>query len=167
MPTLAVLDGHNLAYRAFYALPDDLATTAGQVTNSAYGFTSMLIKMLGDHHPETINFLHDLAVLRQYQGHITEALELAREALEAAQGSLPAGHLKIAPLFEAVRVRYVGEETIDRIDPRHLSFFNINSEADVEEAQRLLREVGACRATLDLSGRGADNFRDSISHLGE
>jgi DNA polymerase-1 len=54
MPTLAVLDGHNLAYRAFYALPDDLATSAGQVTNSAYGFTSMLIKLLGDHHPEAL-----------------------------------------------------------------------------------------------------------------
>jgi DNA polymerase-1 len=54
MPTLAVLDGHNLAYRAFYALPDDLATSAGQVTNSAYGFTSMLIKMLGDHHPDAL-----------------------------------------------------------------------------------------------------------------
>ncbi len=52
MPTLAVLDGHNLAYRAFYALPDDLATSTGQVTNSVYGFTSMLIKMLGDHHPD-------------------------------------------------------------------------------------------------------------------
>ena len=54
MPTLAILDGHNLAYRAFFALPDDLATTAGQVTNSVYGFTSMLIKMLGDHHPEAL-----------------------------------------------------------------------------------------------------------------
>ena len=54
MPTLAVLDGHNLAYRAFYALPDDLATSAGQVTNAAYGFTSMLIKMLGDHHPDAL-----------------------------------------------------------------------------------------------------------------
>ena len=54
MPTLAILDGHNLAYRAFYALPDDLATTAGQVTNSVYGFTSMLIKMLGDHHPDAL-----------------------------------------------------------------------------------------------------------------
>ncbi|MDH3261653.1 MAG: DNA polymerase I [Acidimicrobiia bacterium] len=54
MPTLAVLDGHNLAYRAFYALPDDLATSAGQVTNSAYGFTSMLIKLLGDHHPDAL-----------------------------------------------------------------------------------------------------------------
>jgi molybdopterin-guanine dinucleotide biosynthesis protein A len=50
-----------------------------------------------------------------------------------------AGDLKIAPLFDAVRVRYVDEETIDRIDPRHLSFFNINTQADLEEATRLVR----------------------------
>ena len=52
MPTLALLDGHSLAYRAFYALPDDLATKSGQVTNAAYGFTSMVIKLLGDHAPD-------------------------------------------------------------------------------------------------------------------
>ncbi len=52
MPTLALLDGHSLAYRAFFALPADLATKSGQVTNSAYGFTSMLIKLLGDHAPD-------------------------------------------------------------------------------------------------------------------
>ena len=54
MPTLALLDGHSLAYRAFYALPADLATPAGQVTNAAYGFTSMLIKLLDDEHPDAI-----------------------------------------------------------------------------------------------------------------
>jgi molybdopterin-guanine dinucleotide biosynthesis protein A len=54
-----------------------------------------------------------------------------------------AGDLKIAPLFDAVRVRYVDEGAIDRIDPRHLSFFNINTQADLQEAVRLLREVGS------------------------
>ena len=52
MPTLALLDGHSLAYRAFYALPPDLATRSGLVTNAVFGFTSMLIKLLGDHDPE-------------------------------------------------------------------------------------------------------------------
>jgi molybdopterin-guanine dinucleotide biosynthesis protein A len=75
------------------------------------------------------------------------------------------GDLKIAPLFEAVRVRYLDEGTIDRIDPRHLSFFNINTQADLEEAMRLLREVGSCTATLDLSSRGGDDLGDSTSHL--
>jgi DNA polymerase-1 len=52
MPTVALLDGHSLAYRAFYALPEDLATKSGQVTNAVYGFTSMVIKLLGDHAPD-------------------------------------------------------------------------------------------------------------------
>ncbi len=52
MPTLALVDGHSLAYRAFYALPRDLSTSTGQVTNAAFGFTSMLIKLLGEHQPD-------------------------------------------------------------------------------------------------------------------
>ena len=39
-----------------------------------------------------------------------------------------------------MRVRYVDEETIDRIDPRHLSFFNINTQADLEEARAYFRQ---------------------------
>jgi molybdopterin-guanine dinucleotide biosynthesis protein A len=58
---------------------------------------------------------------------------------------LQMGLLKIAPLFEMVRVRYVDERTIDRIDPHHRSFFNVNSPADVEEALGLLSEM-ACRS---------------------
>jgi len=54
MPTLALLDGHNLAFRAFFALPADLATSTGQVTNAVYGFTSMVIKLLGDEHPDAV-----------------------------------------------------------------------------------------------------------------
>jgi len=54
MPVLALIDGHSLAYRAFFALPQDLQTRSGQLTNSVYGFTSMLIKMLGDHDPDLV-----------------------------------------------------------------------------------------------------------------
>ncbi len=57
------------------------------------------------------------------------------------QRRLEAGDLKIASLFETMRVRYVDERTIDRIDPRHLSFFNVNTRADLEKAQRLAPEV--------------------------
>ena len=54
MKTLALLDGHSLAYRAFYALPPDLATPSGQVTNAVFGFTSMLIKLLDEESPDAI-----------------------------------------------------------------------------------------------------------------
>lgn len=60
MPKLVLLDGHSLAYRAFYALPSDLATSQGQVTNAAYGFTSMLIKLLGDEHPDAMAVAWDV-----------------------------------------------------------------------------------------------------------
>lgn len=49
-----LIDGHSLAYRAFYALPADLATSSGQVTNAVYGFTSMLIKVLEDLKPDAV-----------------------------------------------------------------------------------------------------------------
>ena len=54
MPKLALLDGHSLAYRAFYALPSDLATPDGRPTNAVFGFTSMVIKLLGDEHPDAM-----------------------------------------------------------------------------------------------------------------
>jgi DNA polymerase-1 len=62
MPKLALLDGHSLAYRAFYALPSDLATAAGQVTNAVFGFTSMLIKLLEDERPDAIAVAWDVRV---------------------------------------------------------------------------------------------------------
>ncbi len=54
MTKLALLDGHSLAYRAFYALPPDLATPSGQITNAVFGFTSMLIKLLDEEHPDAM-----------------------------------------------------------------------------------------------------------------
>ncbi len=58
-PRLFLLDGHSLAYRAFFALPPTLATRTGQVTNAVFGFTSMLIKLLGDEHPDLIAVAFD------------------------------------------------------------------------------------------------------------
>jgi DNA polymerase-1 len=51
-PRLLLLDGHSLAYRAFFALPmENFSTTTGQHTNAVYGFTSMLINVLRDEGP--------------------------------------------------------------------------------------------------------------------
>ncbi len=48
------IDGHSLAYRAYYALPASLATASGQTTNAVYGFTSMLIKVLEQLKPDAV-----------------------------------------------------------------------------------------------------------------
>ncbi len=51
-PRLLLLDGHSLAYRAFFSHPvENFSTTTGQPTNAVYGFTSMLINMLRDEKP--------------------------------------------------------------------------------------------------------------------
>ncbi|MCE2525188.1 MAG: DNA polymerase I [Acidimicrobiia bacterium] len=60
MTDLLLIDGHSLAYRAFYALPEEMRTASGQVTNAVYGFTSMLINLLRDHRPDRIAVAFDL-----------------------------------------------------------------------------------------------------------
>src|SRR5262245_55244058 len=59
---LLLLDGHSLAYRAFFALPvENFSTTTGQPTNAVYGFTSMLINVLRDERPTHIVVAFDVS----------------------------------------------------------------------------------------------------------
>ena len=59
---LLVLDGHSLAYRAFYALPaENFSTTTGQPTNAVYGFTSMLVNLLRDEGPTHVAVAFDVS----------------------------------------------------------------------------------------------------------
>lgn len=51
---MILIDGHSLAFRAFFALPDTLVTSSGQITNAVYGFTAMLIKLLADERPDAV-----------------------------------------------------------------------------------------------------------------
>ncbi len=91
------IDGNSLTYRAFFALPTDLATASGQVTNAVFGFTSMLINIIRDHPSEGIavafdrpepTFRHERVadykagraetpdILRQQMGLVREVLEV-------------------------------------------------------------------------------------------
>ena len=57
---LLLLDGHSLAYRAFFALPmENFATTTGLPTNAVYGFTAMLINVLRDEQPTHVAVAFD------------------------------------------------------------------------------------------------------------
>src|SRR5919109_2633986 len=51
---LFLVDGNNLAYRAYFALPEELQTTEGQPTNALLGFTNMLFKLLADYTPRGV-----------------------------------------------------------------------------------------------------------------
>src|ERR1700733_278061 len=62
MDRLLLLDGHSLAYRAFFALPvENFSTTTGQTTNAVYGFTSMLINVLRDEAPDHVAVAFDVS----------------------------------------------------------------------------------------------------------
>jgi len=56
---LLLLDGMSLAFRAFFALPDDLATADGTVTNAVHGFTSMLVFLVREHRPSALAVAFD------------------------------------------------------------------------------------------------------------
>ncbi|MCE3267719.1 MAG: polymerase, partial [Solirubrobacterales bacterium] len=51
---LFLIDGNSLAYRAFFALPESIATHDGRPTNAIYGLASMFAKMLADHRPSAV-----------------------------------------------------------------------------------------------------------------
>jgi DNA polymerase-1 len=83
-----LVDGNSLTYRAFFALPTDLATASGQVTNAVYGFTSMLINLLRDHQPDAVavafdrpepTFRHE--AIEDYKANRTEAPDILRQQL--------------------------------------------------------------------------------------
>lgn len=56
---LMALDGNSLAYRAFFALPEDMSNASGQVTNAVYGFTTMLLTLVKDHKPDGLVVVFD------------------------------------------------------------------------------------------------------------
>ena len=96
---LLLLDGHSLAYRAFFALPQSLVTSTGQITNAVYGFTSMLIKLLTEQKTERIGVAFDvgaptvrLAEYSEYKAgraatptEFSSQMGLLREVLEVLQ----------------------------------------------------------------------------------
>ncbi len=85
---LVLIDGHALAYRAFHALPDDLKTSQGELTNAVYGFTSMLLNVLRDETPTHIavtfdkgrTFRHD--VYPDYKAHRAKMPEELRSQMD-------------------------------------------------------------------------------------
>ena len=61
-PRLLLIDGHSVAYRAFFALPvENFATATGQHTNAVFGFTSMLINVLRDEQPTHLAVAFDVS----------------------------------------------------------------------------------------------------------
>src|SRR2546421_2584412 len=93
---LFLIDGNSLAYRAFFALPESIATADGRPTNAIYGFASMMAKILIEHRPEAVIVAWDAGMSgRELEYEPYKAQRPPRPDLLAEQWS----HL--APLAEA------------------------------------------------------------------
>ncbi|TMK80389.1 MAG: DNA polymerase I [Actinobacteria bacterium] len=82
---LFLVDGNNLAYRAFFALPEELATSEGFSTNALLGFTNMLFKLLADYKPKGVavawdtHAVHRAAISEDYKAERRPMPDLLRE----------------------------------------------------------------------------------------
>src|SRR5712691_420034 len=66
---LFLVDGNNLAYRGFFALPEELATSDGFPTNALLGFTNMLFKLLADYRPKGVAVAWDTRPVHRAELH--------------------------------------------------------------------------------------------------
>lgn len=102
-PRLLLLDGHSLAYRAFFALPvENFSTTTGQPTNAVYGFTSMLINVLRDESPTHLAVAFDVGrktfrseIYAEYKANRSESPTDFRGQVSLIQEVLAALHVPV------------------------------------------------------------------------
>jgi len=101
---LVLIDGHSLAFRAFHALPQNLRTSKGELTNATYGFTSMLLHVLRDVKPDYIavafdvgrTFRHDL--YEDYKAGRPETPEVLHQQVERIKEIVRAFNIPIFTL---------------------------------------------------------------------
>ena len=105
MAKLLLLDGNSLTYRAFFALPTDMATASGQVTNAVFGFTSMLINLLRDQKPDGVvvlfdrpepTFRHD--AVPEYKAQREAAPDILRQQMGLVRQVVNALNIEVADL---------------------------------------------------------------------
>jgi DNA polymerase I len=93
---LFLVDGNNLAYRAYFALPEELQTTDGQPTNALLGFTNMLFKLLSDYRPRGVAVAWDTRPT-----HRTEIAETYKEGRRPMPDLLREQFPHFRPIVEA------------------------------------------------------------------
>ena len=82
---LFLIDGNSLVYRAFFALPESIATSKGQPTNAIFGFASMLVKMISEYGVKPTLVVWDAGmsgrkeIYEEYKGHREERPDLLSE----------------------------------------------------------------------------------------
>ncbi|MET0468415.1 MAG: DNA polymerase I [Aeromicrobium sp.] len=134
MDRLLLIDGHSVAYRAFFALPvENFATTTGQSTNAVFGFTSMLINVLRDEQPT----------------HVCVAFDLSRHSFRTEEYAEYKANRSKSPEEFSGQVALV-KEVLDAMDIRHVD--KAGYEADDIIATLATRAEAAGMEVLVCSG---------------
>lgn len=104
MSRLLLLDGHSLAYRAFFALPaENFSTSTGQHTNAVYGFTSMLINVLRDEQPTHVAVAFDVS-RKTFRSEEYADYKATRSATPSEfSGQIPL----VREVLDALKIRWV------------------------------------------------------------
>ncbi len=104
MSRLLLLDGHSLAYRAFFALPaENFSTSTGQHTNGVYGFVAMLINVLRDEDPTHVAVAFDVSRTTFRSEEYTEYKAGRSATPDAFAGQIPL----LREVLEALNITYV------------------------------------------------------------
>jgi DNA polymerase I len=147
-----LVDGNGLAFRAFYALPEELQTVEGQPTNALLGTANMLMKLLVDYRPRTVLVAWDerpvarLAVLAEYKAH-------RKPPPERLQQQKPF----FEPLVEAFgyrNVRAEGKEADDVIGTLSRRFEEAGHSVCVVSTDRDAFQLASDRVCIMMTPRG-------------
>src|SRR3954471_355386 len=112
-PRLLLLDGHSLAYRAFFALPvENFSTTTGQHTNAVFGFKTMLINVLRDEQPTHIAAAFDKSRQTFRLQEYAEYKAKRNKTPEEFSSQLPL----INEVLDALRIKHLSKEGYEADD---------------------------------------------------
>ncbi|WP_116113867.1 DNA polymerase I [Austwickia chelonae] len=144
MNRLLLLDGHSLAYRAFFALPaENFATSTGQHTNAVYGFTSMLINLLRTEEPS----------------HLAVAFDLSRETFRAKEyPEYKAGRAQTPEEFRG-QVELI-QEVLDALGVPHI-------QVEAFEADDIIATLAASASTQSMETLIVSGDRDALQLVDE
>ena len=110
--TLLLIDGHSVAYRAFFALPvENFSTTTGQHTNAVYGFTSMLINVLRDEKPT----------------HLCVAFDVSRKTFRSAEYAEYKATRSASPAEFSGQIGLI-KEVLDALNIVHIELDNFEAD---------------------------------------
>lgn len=143
---LMLIDGHSMAFRAFYALPDSLRGPEGEPVQAVYGFVNMLFRLLEDHRPRWLVVTFDEG--RPFRHEIYEAYKAGREDVP---DEVRVQVARLRTLLEALEIRQVAGAPFEADD--YIASLTAQARAEHPETEVLV--VSGDRDLFQLVADGA------------